>query len=330
MIQKKSTKSKRWLLFFYTLPSKPVGNRLRIWRKLSQIGAVSFKGSVYLLPDKEDNYETLQWLGSEVISRGGEVDLVRTDRFEFMPEVEIIHLFNRSREKEYKPIVETLETIERGILNLRQGGAVNRKKISEDFNRLTKEFESVRKVDFFSSKKGAAVEKRIKSTQEMIENFSTREKVKTAKPMVSRDRQNYLGKVWVTRKRPYVDRMASAWLIRKFIDLEATFQFIRDGETLNHQNGTVPFDLKNGEFTHQGDLCTFEVLIKSFGLKDKILKKIAEVVHQIDLKDEKYPAPEAKGVEEVLKGIRRTAGDDQEMLEKGMALFEMLYVSKTT
>jgi len=303
---------------------------LKIWRKLSQIGAVSFKGSTYLLPDKEENYETLQWLGSEVISMGGVADLVRVDRFEFMPEEEIIHLFNRSREKEYLPIAETLETVERGLLNFKQGGAFNPKKIVEDFNRLAKEFEAVRRVDFFSSKKGTGLEKRVKAIQEMIKNFSNREKVKTAKPVVSRDRQDYRGKVWVTRKGPYVDRMASAWLIRKFIDPEAVYKFIGERDTLNHQNGTVPFDLKNGEFTHQGDLCTFEVLIKSFGLKDKTLKKIAEVVHQIDMKDEKYPAPEARGVEEILKGIRRTTGDDQEMLEKGIALFEMLYVSKTT
>jgi hypothetical protein len=330
MIHKEMIPPRRWLLFFYSLPSKPVGNRLKIWRKLSQLGAVSFKGSAYLLPDKEENYETLQWLGSEVISRGGEVDLVRADRFEFMPEEEIIHLFNRSREKEYQPIAETLETVERGLLNFKQGGAFNPKKLFEDFTRLVKDFEAVRKVDFFCSKKGTALEKRIKTVQETVKNFANNEKVKTAKLLESRHRQDYRGKIWVTRKRPYVDRMASAWLIRKFIDPEAVFKFIGEGEGFLSKGGRVAFDLKNGEFTHYGDLCTFEVLIKSFGLKDYALKKMAEVVHQIDLKDEKYPAPEAKGVEEILKGIRRTTGNDQEMLEKGMALFEMLYVSKTT
>jgi hypothetical protein len=123
--------------------------------------------------------------------------------------------------------------------------------------------------------------------------------------------------------------MASAWLIRRFVDPKAVFKFIKEDETTNPEGGFVTFDMKNGEFTHQGDLCTFEVMIKVFGLKDKALKKMAQIVHEIDLKDEKYPAPEAQGIEELLKGIRKTGKADGEILEKGMALFELLYASIT-
>ena len=126
-----------------------------------------------------------------------------------------------------------------------------------------------------------------------------------------------------------MDRIASAWLIRRFIDPRAVFKFIEEDEIAGSEKGLVSFDIKNGEFTHQGDLCTFEVMIRVFGLKDKALKKMAQIVHQIDLKDEKYPAPEARGIEELLNGIRKTVKADGEILEKGMALFEMLYASKT-
>jgi hypothetical protein len=135
--------------------------------------------------------------------------------------------------------------------------------------------------------------------------------------------------VWITRKKPFVDRMASAWLIRRFVDKNASFDFIDEKDAEAVGKGSVVFDMRGGEFTHAGDMCTFQVIIKSFGLKDKTLKKIAEIVHDLDMKDEKYKATEAKGLEDILIGIRKTAKDDDDALEKGMAVFEMLYVSKT-
>jgi hypothetical protein len=303
---------------------------MKIWRKLSQIGAVPFKGSVYLLPNNEENVEYFQWLVSEVVGRGGEGAFVRVDRVEFMQEKEIIALFNRSREKDYHPLEEAMEIVERGFLSFNGGGGLeNRKKLLDDFNRLAKEYELVRKIDFFVSPKGISLEKRIKAVREVIMTFSPGERAKAEKPISQKDRKDYQGRVWVTRKRPFVDRMASAWLIKKYIDPKAVFEFSGEEEAGHSDKGRVTFDLKNGDFTHHLDLCTFEVLIRSFGLKDKALKKLAEIVHQIDLKDEKVNVPEAKGVEEILKGIRKTVRDDQEVLEKGLALFEMLYASKT-
>jgi hypothetical protein len=330
MIQNNLTKSPGWLLFFYSLPSKPVGNRMKIWRKLSRIGAVSFKGSVYLLPDNEENHEYFQWLVSEVISRGGEGAFVRVERIESMPESELIDLFNQSREKDYRLLEDRIETLERGIVTIKKaGGSENSKKLTEDLSRLSKEFEAIRSVDFFLSKKGASLEIRIKNINNEIKTLSTTEVKKPERMIAQRNRKDYQQRIWVTRKRPYVDRMAAAWLIRKFIDKKAVFEFNGEEVWSNPKEEAVAFDMKNGEFTHQGDLCTFEVLIKAFGLKDEALDKMAEIVHEIDLKDEKHRAPEAKGVEEILKGIRKTIKDDGEVLEKGMALFEMLYASKT-
>ncbi len=301
---------------------------MKIWRKLSRIGAVPFKGSGHILPDNEENHEYFQWLVSEVISRGGEGAFVRVGRIESMTEKELITLFDQNREKEYRPVEEGVEALERRIGNSKKTKAAeNRKKVIKDFHRLLKEFEMVRKVDFFSTKKGASLEIRLQGINKEITFLSRGEIKKPEKLMVQKDRKDYQRKTWVTRKRPYVDRMASAWLIRRFIDPKAVFKFIKEDETTDPERGPVFFDMKNGEFTHQGDLCTFEVMIKVFGLKDKALKKMTQIVHAIDLKDEKHSALEAKGIEEILKGIRKTGRNDLEILEKGMALFELLYAS---
>ncbi len=138
----------------------------------------------------------------------------------------------------------------------------------------------------------------------------------------------YKARVWITRKHPFVDRMASAWLIKKFIDPAARFQFIDERDLSGTKPDAVVFDMKGGEFTHHGDLCTFEVLVKAFTIRDKAVKKIAELVHDLDVKDEKYGNPETAGVEDILTGIRKSSKDDSAALERGMTVFEMLYVSK--
>ena len=143
-----------------------------------------------------------------------------------------------------------------------------------------------------------------------------------------RNPDDYKGRVWITRKNPFVDRMASAWLIRKFIDRDAAFRFIDEHERGNVDGNTVIFDMKDGEITHIGDNCTFEVLVKSFGIKDKAVKKIAELVHELDIKDEKFSSPEAKGIGEILLGIRKTVRDNKDILERGIDVFKMLYASK--
>ena len=140
--------------------------------------------------------------------------------------------------------------------------------------------------------------------------------------------EEYQDKTWATRKRPFVDRFASAWLIKKFIDENASFVFIDENNLDKMDKDVIPFDIRGGRFTHAGDLCTFEVLMKSFSLKDKTLRKIAEIVHELDVKDDKFRNPEAKGIEDILSGIRKTAKDDNESLGKGIAIFEMLHVSR--
>ncbi len=147
--------------------------------------------------------------------------------------------------------------------------------------------------------------------------------------VVPRHAEDYQGRTWVTRRKPFVDRIASAWLVKRFIDRKAVFKFVEEKKIESIGKGSVLFDIGGGEFTHTGTLCTFETLLGSFSLKDKALKKIAEIVHELDIGDGLHQNPESKGIEEILRGIRKTANEDAEVLKRGMEVFEMLYASKT-
>jgi hypothetical protein len=328
MIHSKNKSRAGWLIFFYSVPSKPVNARMKIWRKLAKAGAVQFKGAVYILPYNEENLELCQWLVSEVTSMKGEGAFVNVEKIETMNDKEIIELFNYQRERDYSLIEKSMEELERKISSVRKGTETQgHKKLLDQFNKKLREFEDIRRIDFFVSKRGTELRKKIETLLREIEGLSKSGERQTLE-VISRNIEDFQGKTWVTRKSPFVDRMASAWLIKTFIDKNAVFRFINEQDVEGLDKDSVAFDVRGGEFTHVGDRCTFEVLIRSFGLKDKVLKKIAGMVHELDIKDEKYKSAEAKGVEDILMGIRKTAKDDMECLEKGITVFEMLYASR--
>lgn len=327
MIQKPMQGS-GWLLFFYSAPSKPVSNRMKIWRRLLKAGAVQFKGAAYLLPYRDDHYEFCQWLVSEVTAMEGEAAFVRVEKFETIKDDEIIQLFHRQRESDYRVVEKGLDEIENRIQAVKKRGrGQNDKKLPSQLSSCIKEFEEIRNRDFFSSKIGYALKKKIEILQSEMKKPAEPYIKRHSAIIVRRNIRDYQGRAWVTRKRPFVDRMASAWLIRKFIDQKAVFRFIDEKDWENLNRDTTAFDIAGGEFTHNGVHCTFEVLVKAFGIKDKAVKKIAGIVHELDLKDEKFTNPETKGIEEILSGIRRTSNNDTDALEKGMAIFEMLYAA---
>ena len=315
-------------MLFYSTPSKPVNLRVRAWRKLAKVGAVQLKGTVYILPYNEEHYEFFQWLVSEIVSLGGEGAFARVEAIENMEERDIVDLFNRQREEEYGQIEKGIDELERRANSIRQGSEnPGIKALLEKVNKYLREFDEVKRKDFFASNAGIRLEKRLKVIEDLIKGLSGIDSKRSVPAVVVKRLEEYQGKRWVTRKRPFVDRMASAWLIRKFIDEKATFDFIDEEELKALGKDVVAFDAMGAEFTHQMDMCTFEVLIKSFRLKSKALKNIAEIVHELDIKDDRHKKPEAKGVEEILIGIRKTAKDDRQALEQGMVVFEMLYAS---
>ncbi|OGW30116.1 MAG: hypothetical protein A2X56_00390 [Nitrospirae bacterium GWC2_57_13] len=318
-----------WLLIFYSVPSRPVANRMKLWRKMARAGALQFKGAVYALPATEEHYELFQWLIAEVASMGGDGAFVKASRIETMKNSEIIALFNEARETDFRGLEKKLDPLERKIQSVRKGTSTqNIKKLAEQTIKLTKEYDAVRAIDFFSSKTGGGIGKRIHALDAELRKIARPAMAGSAQEPSLRKPEDYQNRTWVTRKNPFVDRMASAWLIRRFIDPGARFGFIDEQEAAQPRDRAVSFDIRGGEFTHQGDLCTCEVLLRSFSVRDSAAARIAEIVHDLDIRDEKYGTVEAAGVEEMLAGIRKTAGNDNEALERGMSVFEMLYAAK--
>jgi hypothetical protein len=330
-VRKKKT---AWLIIFYSVPSKPVSNRINIWRRLAKVGAVQLKGAVYILPHNEEHYEFCQWLMTQVSSMGGEGDFVITDKFEMLSYDEITSLFKNRREADYRKLEKRLNELEIKINSIKKGSkAKNIKTLEGRLNKIVKDFNDIKQIDLFPSKAASDIKNKLNSLQKEVKLVSKTAGIKRGveeRVSIAHRRTNdYQGRTWITRRNPFVDRMASAWLIRKFIDSNAIFRFIDEHEGVNVDKDAVTFDIKGGEITHIGDLCTYEVFVKSFGIKNKRVKDIAELVHQIDMKDEKYSTPEAGGTEEILLGIRKTGKNDTDILERGMDVFEMLYVSKT-
>lgn len=324
-------RNKGWLLFFYTVHSKPVSSRMKVWRRLMKAGAIQLKGAVYILPFSDEHYEFLQWLVSEIAAMKGEGAFARIDKIDTMRDSAIISLFDQQRAGDYKRLEKTLDDIERKLSSIQKGAkARDIAGMAEQFNKLLKDFGEVKKVDFFSSRKGRTLQGRMKHIKTEINNLpGAEERNESPIAITPRSVVSYRGKTWVTRKKPFIDRMASAWLIRSFVDKKAIFTFMNENKIKSLGKKLVAFDVRDGEFTHTGDMCTFEVIIKSFGLKDKALKMIAKIVHDLDIKDDKYKAEEAKGLEDILIGIRKTSKNDRMALEKGIAVFEMLYASKS-
>jgi hypothetical protein len=323
--------TKRWLLFFYSVPSKPVSIRMKIWRMLTKAGAVQFKGSIYILPDSDDHYEFFQWLVSSVTAMKGEAAFVRIEKIETMKDVDIIAMFNQNRVKDYQDIGTRLDSLADKIRNAKKvvDTAIG-KNLEDELHKIEKDFQEVGKIDFFYSDMRKGLEKRLNSINAAFATLSGTVKKDLSTEVVVRIVANYQGRLWVTRKKPFIDRMASAWLIKRFIDKTPIFGFVEESDLAHLDKGTVAYDIIGGEFTHVGDLCTFEVLLKTFQLNDKTLDSIGEIIHQLDLHDEKYRNPAAEGLKEILDGVRRTARDDHESLEQGMNIIEMLYASKNT
>lgn len=292
------------------------------------MGAASLKGSVYILPHSEDHLEVLHWLTGEVASLGGEAAFAKVERIETMGDEEIVSLFQTQRENDYAPIAAALEALEVQLSSLeQQQDPKGLERVKGTFQKLLKDCRAVQGIDFFHCPQGSDLQERLEHFEERFTKLTAQPQAERPKAVGHRSKEEYQGKVWLTRRNPFVDRMASAWLIRRFIDSQARFEFLEKDQTMPDFPNAVSFDLPGGDFSHQQDLCTFEVLLEAFGVRGKVLRKMAEVVHDLDLKDGKFANPQASGVESILLGIRKTIADDREALEEGIKVFERLYAA---
>lgn len=294
-----------WILLLYSLPSKSGALRLSLWRQLKRLGAVSFKTSACVLPDKPELHESVQWLAQGVRQQGGDATLVRTDEIEGITDDEIIGLFQQARTAEYEDLLAELKA-----LPARRGRASQVP--PEELEKWSARFLALRQVDYFDCAAAARVEEALKR----LGSSGNGGRFKVLKAADFRKR------VWLTRPRPEVDRVGSAWLIRRFIDPEAVFVFAP--EAGNHP-GALPYDMVGAEFGHHGDDCTFETLIKRFTLDEPGLKKIAAVIHDADLGDGRHGTQEGAGLLAIFRGWAQMGWTDHDILARGFECFDALH-----
>jgi hypothetical protein len=299
-------KATSWLLLLYSLPTDRNTERVAVWRRLKKIGAVQFKTSTYLLPDEPAQYEQFQWLAKQIRDYGGDSTLVRAQEIEGLTKEKVVSLFNAARDQDYAVLRKALQTFIARRRKLDAAAAAT------ELERFTRQFRELRQIDFFDSARGHEVAMLLRRA----------EGPRRLPKLQTLDAKQYREKTWLTRPRPEIDRVGSAWLIAKFIDPKARFVF---APTVQAVPEAIPFDMLDAEFSHHGNCCTFETLIKRFAIADKAVAKIGEMIHDADLDDTRFQRVECVGIDRVLKGWAKEGLPDEEILRRGFECFDALY-----
>lgn len=305
-----------WIVFSYSLSVKRASSaRVSFWRRLQRMGAVTAKAGVYVLPSQDECVEAFQWLAQEVQQIGGDAVVMRVDRFEGLPDAKLVELFQEASRAKYAELEVEAADLEK---TLRRGKkALAHTEGVEKLEKLRKRQAEIAQVDFFNSPNAVKVNDLLRRIQEQLRQGNTK-----VAPVALKKLADYREARWVTRPRPHVDRLACAWLIRRFINSTAEIRYAARLET-----GEVGFDMREAEFGHQGNFCTFETMMSVFGLKEPGLQGLAEIVHEIDLRDGRYARPETPGLELILKGWLQAGLPDREIEQRGIALFEGLFTA---
>jgi hypothetical protein len=316
-----TTTEPRWLLLIHQIPPKPDYLRVKIGRRLQRVGAVPVKNSVYVLPDTEQTYEDFQWIRTEIIDGGGDASICRAEFVDGLTADQLRHMFRSARNVDYAEISTAARELWTSLRRRDRDSRARSANPDDELTRLRKRLTSVASIDFFAAPERAMAEEALAIAEAELRPEPE------ARPSRSRAELGaYRGRTWVTRSGIFVDRIASAWLIRRFIDPDARFKFVaEEDEQRIMGEGEVRFDMFEAEFTHEGDRCTFETLLDRFGLDTPPLRSLAEVVHDIDLKDGKFAREEAAGIERVLAGIAAAHPNDSTRLERGCQLFDELH-----
>ena len=317
-----------WILLIHQLPPKPTNLRVRIWRKLQKVGAVAIKNSVYVLPATEETHEHFQWLKQEIVSAGGEGSVFRADSVEGATDEEIIAAFCKARDDEFAAVSAQFDGLTGAIREQSRGKHLSAGRLSAheaEIDKLHVELERIGANDFFNASLRATAFSAYERCQQAIRAAQgpSRKAALSQKKGGTLDLAKYQGQRWVTRQNLHIDRLASAWLIKQFIDKSPRFYFVADGETVE---GAIPFDMFGAEFTHHGEDCTFETMLKQFGLTEsKGLSELGEIVHDIDLKDDKFHRREAVGLNAIVDGLSKVLRDDRKLLQQTSIIFDGLH-----
>lgn len=298
--------SAAWLLLVFTLPTAKASERVGVWRKLQRYGAIALPASGYVLPHTPMNQERFEWLATSIRGSKGEAAVAQVCAFDELRSEQIEQMFNQARTREYQMLEKELKKSAKRAKNTRSEPGIVR---------LKKRLQQISEIDFFGSPMRARVEEAMRQLESGSEGAKTKDVKKSAK--------DYAGRTWLTRPQPGIDRVSSAWLILRYIDPRAKFAFDKDPK--RHPEA-IPFDMFNaGGFGHSGNDCTFETLVKSFGIKDAKLRLMAQAVHDADFADEQFGRTEALGIDRILDGWNKQGMANEEVLRRGMEMIEGLY-----
>ena len=298
-----------WLLLVFSLPTRRASQRVEIWRKLQRFGAVALGNSGYLLPSNPGNRERFEWLATAIRNYRGEASVVQVQSIDNLSTAQLVGRFAEARARDYQALIRELRKV--ALMPPPKRSAAR-------LSRLRQRLQEIVAIDFFHSPLRARVEELFDRAQSVGPASTPAADLGKVSP------RDYQGRLWVTRPRPGVDRVTSAWLIRRFIDPKARFAFATEGHV---PRGAVPFDMFHGGFGHRGEDCTFETLQKQFRIHDRKVSVLAQMVHDADLGDEKFGRKEGFVIEEVLKGWDKLGVPDRELLERGLQLVQGLYHS---
>jgi hypothetical protein len=314
-----SPRKPSWLLLIHQLPPQPAYFRVKIWRRLQAMGAVAVRGAVYALPLDDQTQEDFRWLVQEIIAGGGEAALCEARFVDGLSDQQVRALFDAARDADYEAIAKEAGALADELAAQPEKRAESQRQLA----RLRRQLTQVVGIDFFGANARQAAEAALATLDGRL-----------ARPEFDRHAEQTMineeglrglhGRTWVTREGVHVDRIASAWLIRRFVDPEPTFKFV-PSKGYVPQPGELRFDMYEAEFTHEGDRCTFEVLVERAGLDDPAVRTIGEIVHEIDLKDGKFGREETAGVAGLIGGIVLAHPDDEQRLARGAAVLDDLY-----
>lgn len=304
----------RWLLLVHQLPAQPSKLRVKVWRRLQGVGAVLVKNSVYVLPNNSEAREDFEWIRGEIIALGGEAVVFTADAVDDLTTNQVIDGFVSARRADWEELRASAEKLHEVEAADEAGGD----HLERDLKALRNRAAQIDKIDYF---KAPGRQEATSTIEALAGHARTGSSASRAAVLAAGD---FRGRRWLTRPHPGVDRMASAWLIRRFVDPAAKFRF---AERISPDEDLVPFDMFGVDFGHHGEQCTFETLMQTFELAEPALQRIARIVHDLDLRSDAVGDPETATVGRLVDGLRDVFTDDPELLERGMDLFEALYRS---
>ena len=308
----------KWVVFSYSLPSKASSSpRVALWRRLRRLGAVSPTGGTHVLPARDQCVEGFQWLAQEIRKSNGQALVMHVEQFDGLTDQQLVDLFRSARKEDYEEIATQAAALEKAIHEDAEGEVPSQ--AYDILARLQRQFADVERIDYFDCPEGIGVAAHL---ARVVRGLAAGPVWDPEVPPSTIDA--YKDRRWVTRPQPHVDRMACAWLIRRFINPDAVIRYSQQPEP-----GEVTFDMRDAEFGHSGNFCSFETMIRAFSLESPGLSAMAEIVHEIDLRDARYLRPEIAGIDAILKGWSLQDLPDAELEARGIALFSGLFESQT-